>query len=83
MGEEAEAAGAAIKTTNWHAATGQMTHNCQRQHLNVLVGLGLYLRFLGVHREPNSLLLSVPAFNATRSGEQPPSASVPIVDLLK
>lgn len=83
VGEEAQTAGAAIKTTNWHAATGQMTHNCQRQRLNVPVGLGLHLRFLAVHREPNSLFLSAPAFNTTRSGEQPPSASVPIVDQLK
>lgn len=30
VGEEAQAARTAIKTTNWHAATGQMTHNSQR-----------------------------------------------------
>lgn len=81
-GERDQTAGPAIKTTNWHAATGWMTHNSQRHCLYVLVGLCLHLRFLGVHWETNSLLLSAP-FNTARSGWQLPSASAFIVDLLK
>lgn len=66
VGEEAQTAGAAIKTTNWHAATGQMTHNRERRRLNVLLGLDLHLRFPGVHQELNSLLAVSSRFQHNR-----------------